>query len=186
MPRPSASPARTRAALVALAVACATACSSATGEVSGGEPRFDAALPEPFDAGPAEDADLAAPPTSWRGIYRDLFGKSAPSSCAGTASCHGALGQQGVSSARFLCSNVDECYDSMRSKGADKKLQSGLVVDADIGKPDDALLFKVLRTRRADGSVSEGTMPARPADFAFSQAQIANLTTWITNGAKKD
>lgn len=190
MPRPAASPARARAALVApaaLAVACATACASATGEVRGGEARFDASPTEPFDAGgPVEDADLEAPATTWRGLYRDLFGRSAPSSCAGTASCHGAVGQQGVSSGKFLCPNIDECYDSMRSKGADRKLASGLVVDADVAAPEGAMLFRVLRARRGDGTVSDGTMPARPADFAFSPAQIENIKTWISNGAKKD
>jgi len=170
-----------------LVVATAASCTSADGEVRGGEARFDAALPQPFDAGVTEEADTEASPTSWRGIYRDMFGRSAVSGCAGGGTCHDALGRQGTSVSQFVCGTVDDCYDSMRNKGADPKTLSGLVKDEDVASPDDARLFKVLRIRQADGTVANNLdMPLQPRDFAFTQEQVERMKTWIRNGAKKD
>lgn len=165
-------------------------CASADPDaVKGGAPRegYDASAPPPLDAGVTEITDKDAPPTSWRGIYRDFFGRAARSGCAGSGVCHEAVGQSGVSASGFLCSDVDVCWQSLRNKHPDGKLHSGMVTDSDVGDPGGARLFEVIRIRRPDGTVAKNlNMPQTPADFAFTQEEVDRMKTWIKNGANKD
>lgn len=172
----------------ALAAPSASGCSSATGEVVGGAPRFDAGLPDPLVQPIVEPTLTEASPTSWGGIYRDFFGKRARGSCAGTGGCHGSVGRPGVSISNFVCADLDDCWRSLRQdKHPNPMYNRPLVADADIANPDDAFLFKVLRTRLADGTIESNLdMPQTPRDYAFSQEDIARMKTWIRNGALND
>jgi len=168
----------------ALVASAGASCSSATGSVSGGGIRFDTEV-EPFDAGPFNEVDdPSAPPTSWRGIYRDLFGRKAVSGCAGSGTCHDAPGRQGSSSSQFVCHDVDNCWASMRGLAADPASRSTLVPDAVLADPDAAELFTVLRRR--EGGENKGTMPQRPQDFVFTDEQLGRIKTWIRAGGNRD
>lgn len=174
-----------------LFASCATlSCAAADPDaVKGGASRegYDAAAPPPLDAGVTEQTDKDAPPTSWRGIYRDFFGRAARSGCAGNGTCHESVGQTGVSVGAFLCADADSCWQSLRSKSPDTKLQSGLVLDSDVADPNGAHLFEVIRIRQSDGTVAKNlNMPQLPVDFAYSQEDVDRMKTWIKNGANKD
>ncbi len=139
---------------------------------------------------PTDEATYAdAPPTSWRGLYRDLFGRRSPASCAGNGSCHDAPGKPGSAQSNFVCADLDGCWHSMRTaKDADPRVSTrSLVEDADAADPSKAYLFEVVRYRTADGKlvVNRG-MPQQPRDFAYSAEQVDRIQTWIKNGAKND
>lgn len=176
-----------RALFVSLLLAAS--CSADPNAVKGGAPRegFDAAAPPPFDAGVTEVTDKNAPPTSWRGIYRDFFGRASRSGCAGNGTCHEAVGQTGVSVGSFICPDATICWQSLRSKHPEGKLQSGLVTDGDVADPAGAHLFEVIRIKQPDGTVAKNlNMPQLPADFAFTQEEVERMKTWIKNGANND
>lgn len=167
-----------------LVVAAPLACTSASGEVRGGEARFDAASPD-------EPTFADASPTSWKGIYRDFFGRRAKSSCAGNGACHDAAGKAGSSSSNFVCADVDGCYQSLRTgkKAATTNvpLPLALVEEVDILAPENARLFSVVRYKEPDGRIVENKgMPALPRDFAYAAADIDRMKAWIKAGAKND
>lgn len=176
-------------ALCALA-ASAGACATATGDVSGGELRKDFdpnAPPEVFTPpGPTEDSFADAGPTTWRGLYRDFFGRNAVSSCAAPGGCHAAAGQSGAGASSFICGDVDTCWQTMRTARHPRK-NVALVEDTAIADPASAQLFKVVRFVRPDGAlVTNESMPLTPSDFAFQPAQIERMQAWIRAGARND
>src|SRR5690242_20513900 len=120
-------------ALVACSVACSVACTGASGEVHGGDPRFDAAAPDPLVVPTTEPTFADAPATSWKGIYRDFFGRRSKASCAGNGTCHDAAGKPGAQISNFICGTVDDCYTSLRTaKDPDPRVSTvSLVEDAD-------------------------------------------------------
>lgn len=176
-------------ALCAVALS-AGACATATGEVSGGELRKDFdpnAPPEVFTPpGSTEDSFADAGGSTWRGLYRDFFGRTAVSSCAAPGGCHGAAGQSGASASGFICGDVETCWQTMRTAKHPRK-NVALVEDAATADPASAQLFKVLRFVRPDNTLAanEG-MPLTPADFAFQPAQIERMQAWMRAGAKND
>lgn len=175
-------------AIVALA-ALAVGCASASGDVRGGETRFDAAAPEPLVIPVTEDPFTDASPTSWKGIYRDFFGRNAKASCAGNGSCHDSAGKPGAKISNFICADVDGCYQSLRfAKDPDPRVSVfALVEDKDIASPEGAYLFAILRYRSAEGVLVPGRgMPQLPADYAYSAAEIDRMKAWIKAGAKND
>jgi len=171
-----------------IAAAC-VACASASGDVRGGEDRFDAATPAPLVVPITEPAFADASPTSWKGIYRDFFGRRAKGSCAGNGTCHDAEGKPGAKISNFICADVDACYQSLRNaKDPDPRVSTlALVEQADIATPDSAYLFKILRYRTADGKLVVGRgMPQVPRDYAYSAEEIDRMKAWIKAGAKND
>ncbi len=159
-------------ALVLATVAGAASCATASGEITGGEARFDASAPLVYFAG---DAGPLSPGHSWQALYADYFGNPARASCAGNGSCHGAASQPGSQSSNFVCpeNDKDACYTSITSGAAQ------LVVAHD--PANSALLSQVLR--HADGS--SGNMPKSPP-YAFSDADLQRISDWITDGANDD
>jgi len=161
-------------------------CASASGEVRGGEDRFDAAAPVvPATENPFTDA----PRTSWKGIYRDFFGRRAKGSCAGNGGCHDAAGKPGSKVSNFVCGDVEGCYQSLRTaKNPDPRVSMfALVEDKDIASPDAAYLFSILRYRSAEGTlVPNRGMPLIPSDYDYSSADIDRMKAWIKAGAKND
>jgi hypothetical protein len=165
------------------------ACTSATGDVRGGETRFDSAPPDPLVVPVTEPAFADASPTSWRGIYRDFFGRRAKASCAGNGTCHDSPDKPGSKISNFICADVDGCYTSLRTaKDPDPRVSVvSLVEDADIAAPENAYLFKVIRFRTADGTlVPNRGMPQLPRDYAYSAEEIDRMKAWIKAGAKND
>ena len=135
-----------------------------------------------------EDPFTDAPLTSWRGIYRDFFGRRAKASCAGTGNCHGAEGKLGAKTSGFVCGDVDGCYTSLRTAKDPRPTVSrfALVEDKDIASPDSAYLFSVLRYRNAEDTLVPNRMPQAPAAYAYSADEIDRMKAWIMAGAKND
>lgn len=176
---------------VALALACVSGCTSASGEVKGGElrPGYDAAAPTPLQVPVTEPTFADAAPTTWRGVYRDFFGRRAQASCAGNGTCHDTAERAGARQSHFVCGDVDECWQSLRTaKDADPRVSTrSLVEESDVAKPAGAYLFSVIRYRTADGTAVENRgMPQLPRDYAFMPAAIDRMQAWIAAGAKND
>ena len=159
-------------ALVLAGVAGAASCATATGEISGGDPRFDASAPLSVFSG---DAGPLSPGHSWQALYADYFGNPGRASCAGNGSCHGTASQPGSQSSNFVCpaNDKDACYTSIVSGGAN------LVVAKD--PSNSALITQVLR--HADGSA--GNMPKTPP-YGFSADDLQRISDWINDGAQND
>lgn len=166
------------------------ACTTASGEVSGGQPRpFDAAAPDPLVVPISEPTFADAPATSWRGIYRDFFGRRAQASCAGTGTCHESESRAGAKISNFICADVDACWMSLRTaKDPDPRVSMrALVEESDVASPEGAYLFKVIRYRTKDGTlVPNRGMPQAPRDYAFTAEDIDRMQAWIRAGAKND
>jgi hypothetical protein len=179
--------------VVTLVLSCASAgaCTSASGEVRGGDarPGYDASAPDPLVVPINEPTYEDAGDTTWRGIYRDFFGRHSPASCAGNGTCHDAAGKPGASDEGFVCGDVDGCWDSLRhamNPDPAKKTRS-LVDDASLANPDDAHLFEVIRFRTADGVIHENKgMPRAPREYIFSPGEIDRMKAWIRSGANND
>jgi hypothetical protein len=180
-------------ACLVLALGCGGvgACSNASGDVKGGDlrPGYDAAAPAPLEVPITEPSFADAAPTTWRGLYRDFFGRRAQASCAGNGTCHDTAQRAGAVQSHFVCGDVDECWQSLRTaKDADPRVSTrSLVEDSDIPSPTSAYLFKVIRYRTADGTAVENRgMPQLPRDYAFMPAAIDRMQAWIAAGAKND
>ena len=174
---------------VTILVPLISACASASGEVAGGEARFDAASPAPLVVPVTEPTYTDAPDGSWRGIYRDYFGRSAKASCAGSGVCHDAAGKPGSVSSNFVCGDLAGCYDSLR-KAVPSNPDDGtrpLVDDASLANPDDAYLFKIIRFRDPDGTPNPNRgMPQVPIDYYYSADDITRIKAWMKAGAPND
>jgi hypothetical protein len=174
-----------------LASVSASACTSASGEVRGGGPRpgYDAAAPEPLVVPVTEDRFEGAGMTTWRGLYRDFFGRHSPASCAANGQCH-ELGREGTNNSGFACGDVDQCWDSLRhtvNPDPTKKDEPALVADADVASPEGARLFEVIRFIGKDGTLHDNKgMPRVPREYTFSPNEIDRMQVWIRNGAKND
>lgn len=175
----------------AVALLCASGCVSASGEVKGGElrPGYDASAPAPLEVPITEPTFDDAAPTSWRFLYGKFFGRHAPSSCAGNGTCHDAADRAGAKQSHFVCGDVDQCWQSLRTaKDADPRVSMrSLVEESDVAKPAGAYLFQVIRYRTPDGTAVENRgMPLLPRDYAFMPDAIDRMQAWIAAGAKND
>lgn len=155
------------------------ACTSATGELRGGETRFDASERKPFDAGYYECFEDAreqrdGTETTWTALYRDLFGPTAISSCAGFGACHGTLGQAGSRTSQFVCGDPKECRESLFSSNLVRPDPGG-------GPADPQNLLAILRSPKSPG----GYMPKEPA-CTFTARSIERIEAWAQNGAPDD
>jgi hypothetical protein len=175
---------------LAIGVSGAGACTDADGELRGGLWRdFDAATPEPLVVPITEPTFADAGAESWRGLYRDFFGKRAKSSCAGTGLCHGSPTQAGAKQSNFVCADVDGCFASMRgsSHPEPRVLMGPLVADSAKAAPESANLFKAIRYLTPEGvQVPNLNMPLSPSDFYFKNGDIQRMQAWIRNGAQND
>ncbi|MFO0679335.1 MAG: hypothetical protein U0169_22600 [Polyangiaceae bacterium] len=158
-----------------LAATSVLAC-SASGEVSGGEARFDAAAP----VAPVSDGGvkaLANPDggTTWTAVYEDYFKPGTVTGCSGDGACHGDANQPGAQNSAFVC-NTDKgaCRASLLG-------DSALVV---AGDAENSILVKV-ELRQVGPAGEFGFMPKRPR-AVFAPSDIARIKTWIAGGAKDD
>ncbi|MEO7110124.1 MAG: hypothetical protein ABI183_06775 [Polyangiaceae bacterium] len=167
---------RVSAVIISVAWAATTmtaiGCATATGEISGGEGRFDATAPLTCsgDAGP-----LLSSGHTWAELYADYFGNLDRVGCAGNGSCHGDAAQTGALNSNFVCpvGDATSCYKSITSGAA------SLVFSGD--PATSPLTTQVLR--HADGSV--GNMPKNPP-CAFSATDLQRINDWIQAGASDD
>lgn len=128
---------------------------------------------------PPEGTVDAGVGVTWTALYRDLFGPSAESGCAGSGTCHGAAGESGAEGSNgYVCATKDGCRESLLS------LETGLVQSRDFAAPSKSTLIDVLRRRDANGAIV-GSMPKR-SSYVFSQDSIRRIETWIANGAPDD
>jgi hypothetical protein len=175
--------------LTILMAVLGASCATASGDISGGEEtRLDASSPPAFDSGASdgEPSYASAAPDTWTGIYRDLFGRHSPASCAGSGVCHDAAGKLGSQSSNFVCADLDGCYTSLRTAlpAIPSDGTRPLVDDASLQSPDGAYLFTVIRYTADDGSmVANRGMPQTPSDYYYSAADIARIKTWMKAGA---
>ena len=157
-----------RALSCVVAIAALGACSAANQTPTGGEFRFDAAVPPP----PASRGGGGGPAT-WTALYGDLFGKPNPGpGCAGTpGQCHGAAGDPGAQASKFVCGTTkDACFAGITNPDAKLLNQSD---------PKSSLL---LNTIRWSGNPS-GVMPKQPATYVFADLDIQRLEAWMMAGA---
>lgn len=153
--------------VVSLLLLSCVACATASGEVSGGEPRFD--------AGSSAFAD--ADPQSWTGLYRDLFGPNGRGSCSATNSCHGSAAQPGAQQSGFVCPDKTGCLEALKSA------DSGLIRESDAMKPEGSNFYGILR-KRTNGAVI-GIMPKSP-QYVFTDDELARVKAWIAKGSPND
>jgi hypothetical protein len=171
-----------RKELLLVAVLGAAACATASGEVSGGDPKTEPVVDAggaPVDAGPTtfpEDLVDAGSGTTWTALYRDLFGPTGVTSCAGNGTCHGGADQAGAKSAGFLCADQKGCRQSL--------VDVGQVRTRDTTAPDKSLLVLTLRHRADSGNIV-GIMPKTPP-FVFPRSAMDRVKTWIAAGFPDD
>jgi hypothetical protein len=161
------------------AISCVTALAgilacSAPQTATGGEMRFDAALPEGSAAGCGTDGME----TTWNALYTDYFGAKWPDGpgCAGNEHCHGAAEQPGAQASAFVCGHSkDECFAGITGTRA------GLVNAA---TPASSGLVGILRHVKDGKTV--GIMPLQPTTCIFSDAAIQRIEAWMAAGANND
>ena len=148
------------------------ACTAAPATEVGGVPRFDLTPP-------SAEAQCAGDPTADAGdghafadLYRDYFGPTAKSSCAGTTgNCHGSADALGaIGSGGYVCgATADACWQGMKTAG---------LTDTNAGSNP---MLAVLR--RCDGS---GSMPQQPTSFYFYADDLQRIKDWLAAGALDD
>ncbi len=162
--------------LVALALG-SFACIGSPEDVTGEEGLFDASPPGP----PGDDSSTTIGPScapdggaTWSDLYRDCFGPD-HASC-GSVGCHSLTTDQGFMSSGFVCGTTqDSCFAGMTA-------MNSIVPSGGTSTPETTALYENIR--KAPPNVG-GTMP-KFSSFAFNQADLVRITTWITNGAKND
>lgn len=175
---------------LALVTIAAAACSSSTDD-DHDKDDDDRTAEEAEDSharGPSSGTPIGAPPedtvdagagVTWTALYRDLFGPTTPSGCAGSGACHGSAGESGAQASNgYVCATKGGCRESMLS------LETGLVQSRDFAAPSKSMLVDVLRRRDANGTIV-GSMPKR-SSYVFSSDSIRRIETWIANGAPDD
>lgn len=159
------------------AAACSTTAGEDRREGSSSAPTMQVGT-DLSDGGSDKRAEEGAGST-WSDVYRDLFGPTAPASCAGAGMCHGSAEESGASASHgYVCATKDGCRASILSS------ETGLVQPGDAVSPERSTLVQVLRRRSTNGSIV-GSMPKR-SSFVFSDAAMNRITTWIRNGAPDD
>lgn len=166
------------AVVLPVALGAMSACAVANGSVTGGEYKFDTALPVPDPTMALTCASVKKVPLSaghtWGELYEDYFGPNGGASCAGDGQCHGAADLAGAKgSGGFVCTGgKDGCYGGMTSPKPGLVTAGKMVTD-----PAVNFLYSVLR--KADGG---GSMPKRPACI-FEANDLKRIADWLAEGA---
>lgn len=150
----------------------ATACSSSSENRGMDEPTGGDASREVSTDGGTSDAELspeesvdAGSGVTWTALYRDLFGPTAQSGCAGSGACHGAASESGaLVSNGYVCATQQGCRESILS------LETGLVQSRDFAAPSKSTLVLVLRRRDANGTI-KGAMP-KASPYEIGRAHV--------------
>ncbi len=177
-------------ALLVLTCAVAGACSDASQTVTGGELRFDAAVPvsTAVDGGPnlCFKGDAANAPTTWTSLYTDYFGGSA--TCSLESGCHGSDTAGGYQVSHYLCPKDDKdgCFAGISDPGAAfQRGQPASFPLVNVAKPSESGLYKILRKVNGDTSGLGNRMPQSPTCY-FSEADMSRILKWMGDGAKND
>lgn len=162
-----------------------SACSDANQIPTGGQPLFDAHVGQVDTDGAITCLDAGAPDLTWASLYQDFFGPTGIAQCGdstrtgvnGTTSCHHDGTGNGALASGFICGDTQEsCYEGITAPAANFV---GVPVVAPCA-PDNSYLTQVLRR---DGG---GIMPFYPESVVFSDADMARIRGWISNGAPND
>jgi hypothetical protein len=158
---------------IAFALVATGACTDAKGDVSGGEPLFDAFAPDVGNV----DQGLGTG-TNFSDLYNDYFSATGRASCAGNGQCHGGAGQAGAqASGGYVCTDVDTCRTTM---------MQFILVDpstraSTCGQPfSDSYMYSVIR--KTSEKTGEDNMPLSPFTYSFSDTSLARINTWVTGG----
>lgn len=154
-----------------LCVLATTACSDS--EPGGTRTADDAGSAAKADGkvdGATSDVPQPERPATWTELYRDYFGPTAPSRCAGDGQCHGGSSQSGTQSSGFLCETQTGCRQGLIDS---QKITPG-------GRFEDSALYSALRKQ------DSGYMPLRPDTYVFSPASLALIGSWVAAGAPND
>jgi hypothetical protein len=154
------------------------ACVASPESVAGEEGLFDASPPGP----PGDDSSTTVGPScapdggaTWTDLYRDCFGPN-EAACGGSVGCHSAVTDQGFASSGFVCGmTADSCWMGITA-------MNSIVPSGGSSTPTTTALYQ--NVRKAPPNVG-GTMP-KFSSFAFTQADLDRISTWIENGAKND
>jgi hypothetical protein len=177
-------------AVAALGLA-ASGCSQATGEVQGGTPL---AVETASNGVCGPDAG-----STWTDLYSCYFGPSGVASCAALGECHASAASQGAVDG-FICGPTKEtCFTGFTTWDVvDAGADAG---DADITSAPAVVASRVVANLRS--VVSPGAlMPCNPVEetitgqtyvqcnstagsaYTFTQADVARIQAWITEGAQ--
>jgi hypothetical protein len=160
-----------------------TACVGSPEPVVGEEGLFDASPP----VAPATDggttvtmAPSCAPDggATWSDLYRDCFGPD-HASC-GQPACHGSASDPGSMSSGFVCGATQAtCFNGITAMG------SIVPAGGTPGSTSEAMTTSLYENiRKAPPNVG-GDMP-KMSTFAFTQADLDRISTWIADGAQND
>ena len=162
------------------------ACAVASGEVTGGQPVFDAgsnAPPDPTDAA----ADSPQGPSTWTALYADYFGPTGLANCSSLSTCHGSAMATGAGTSGFVCgTSKDECWQGMTvGTNCVAAVPPCPIVQGKVAETTG--LYNNLHKVDATGKQT-GTMPLNGATltakgYVFSPSDVARISAWIAQGA---
>jgi hypothetical protein len=158
------------------------ACIGSPEPVSGEEGLFDASPPvaPESDGGTTTMGPSCAPDggATWSDLYRDCFGPD-HASC-GQPNCHGSMSDPGFQSSGFVCGATQEtCFAGITAMNS--IVPSGGTPGNTSAATGTSLYQNI---RKAPPNVG-GSMP-KMSTFAFTQADLDRISTWIVDGAKDD
>jgi hypothetical protein len=169
--------------VLACVAACALAsCTDAGGQVSGGQPLFDAGA----DAGPS-DPDLGlGTGVAFTDLYRDFFGPQGRATCGATQGCHGAPGDPGaVGSGGYVCPLSAAPDGGGVSDPAEEQCRATMIKVGlqPSGAFEGTLLYRALRKTTP---TPLNHMPLAPFTYTFSPKGLARIAAWADAGAPDD
>jgi hypothetical protein len=161
-----------------LAAIGAGACTVAPGDVQGGEPLFDAALPSVSSSGSEE-----AGPVTWTELYDSYFGPTGVATCSVGSGCHAGVNDLGAMGSGFVCGMTGaSCFAGLTSTALPVSF-SAIVPEGGTTAPTMTTFYKGL-----DGAGFGGVMPLTGPDggagHKFTKADLARIAAWIDQGAQ--
>jgi hypothetical protein len=161
-------------ALCALAAMVLFGCGNANSTVTGG----DSLTVDPCQKGGANGG------SRWQDLYACYFGPSGKASCGALGNnCHGSAQALGATKGlpHFVCGATrGECWQGL--------IASMTVPDGGVADPTGAVLY--LAIHKDVGGPIFNNMPRDPVvdkpTYTFSLAEIAQISSWIQQGAQNN
>jgi hypothetical protein len=160
--------------LAATIAVAASSCSDATGVVSGGQPLV---------IGPPDPCADGGTSSSWTDLYTCFFGPTGKASCSAQGTCHGDPSQTGALSSGFVCgTSKDACWQGM-TQGT---CNASTIPPCPIVPAGGTASFKSTGLYNNLAKVGGGGNMPQNGSYLFTQADLARIAQWITDGAKND
>jgi hypothetical protein len=162
------------AILAAMFSAGALSCSDASGVVRGGEALV---------VGPPDPCADGGTSSTWTDLYTCYFGPTGKASCSAQGTCHGDSSQSGALTSGFVCgTSKDACWQGMT--------QDTYCANAEppcpIVPPGGSTTFKTTGLYKNLAKVSGGGNMPQNGSYLFTDADLARIAQWISDGAKND